>query len=80
MINNKILEELNLLGFGDDINALETYVGAMQDAAADGEPIVTDAMYDQHVRLLRVLRPDSELLIETGKRIQKKKSKTMISF
>lgn len=62
MINSKHLQELEELGFGNDIAALESYVSALQDAAADGEVLVDDPVYDRHYRLLRELKPDSELL------------------
>lgn len=62
MINSKHLEELEELGFGADIAALETYVSLLQDAAADGEPLVDDPVYDRHFRLLKELKPESELL------------------
>lgn len=62
MINSKYLEELEELGFGANIDALEAYVGTLQDAAADGEPMVDDPVYDRHYRLLKDLKPESEIL------------------
>lgn len=62
MINSKHLEELEELGFGSDIAELESYVALLQEAAADGEPLVDDPVYDRHFRLLEELKPDSEIL------------------
>lgn len=62
MINSKHMEELEMLGFGADIDALESYVADLQNAAADGEPLVQDPIYDKHRSLLAILKPDSEVL------------------
>lgn len=62
MINNNLMDELNRLGFGADIDALELYVVALQDAVCMGKPIVTDTVYEQHVKLLKELRPDSYVI------------------
>ena len=59
MINKNIMDELNRLGFGADVDALETYVLNLQDAAAAGTPEVTDAVYDMHFKLLKQLKPSS---------------------
>lgn len=56
------LELLNRLGFGDDVSKLEKYVESLQDYASSGEPIVSDDIYDTHIKLLSRLKPDSELL------------------
>lgn len=62
MINSDTLFELEKLGFGADVDALETYIGKLQDAAAMGNPMVDDAMYDSYVRLLKKLKPNSYVL------------------
>ncbi len=62
MINKNTMDELNRLGFGADIDALESYVASLQDAAGLGNPQVTDTVYDQHFKLLKQLRPDSYVL------------------
>ena len=62
MVNKDTLEELERLGFGADIDALESYVEQMQDAAGLGEPLVADSVYDQHVKVLKQLKPESTLL------------------
>lgn len=62
MINSKHMEELEMLGFGADVDALECYVADLQNAAADGEPLVQDPIYDKHRKLLEILKPDSEVL------------------
>ena len=62
MVNTDTMAELERLGFGADIDALELYVEKLQDAAGMGEPLVDDAVYDAHVRLLKQLKPDSKLL------------------
>lgn len=62
MVNNDTLEELERLGFGSDIDSLESYVGKLQDAAALGNSLVDDSIYDQHIRLLKQLKPESDLL------------------
>ena len=56
------LELLNRLGFGDDVSKLEKYVESLQDYASTGEPIVSDDIYDTHIKLLTKLKPDSLLL------------------
>lgn len=61
MVNKDILEELERLGFGADVDALESYVGELQDAAGLGSPLVPDSIYDIHVKLLKQLKPESEL-------------------
>ena len=62
MINKNLLDELNRLGFGADVDALESHVESLQNAAGMGKPLVTDTVYDQHYRLLRELKPDSPIL------------------
>ena len=62
MINNDLLEQLERLGFGSDIDALENRVAELQDAAGMGNPLVDDAVYDAHFKLLKELKPDSEVL------------------
>lgn len=62
MINQNTLDTLEKLGFGSDVDALESYVGTLQDAAGMGTPLVDDSVYDAHVRLLRELKPNSEVL------------------
>lgn len=62
MVNNNTMDELNKLGFGADIDALESYVASLQDAAGMGNPLVDDATYDAHVRLLKQLKPNSSVL------------------
>lgn len=46
IITSKQLAELEALGFEGDVLKLEDYVMLLQDAAADGEPIVEDNVYD----------------------------------
>lgn len=62
MINSTTLETLEKLGFGSDVDALESYVASLQDAAGMGNPLVDDATYDAHVKLLRELKPTSAVL------------------
>lgn len=62
MVNENLMNRLNALGFGADVDALESYVANLQDAAAMGEPIVSDDIYDEHYALLRQLRPDSAIV------------------
>lgn len=62
MINPNTLEALEKLGFGSDIDALESRVAELQDAAGMGNPLVDDSVYDAHVRLLRELKPNSTVL------------------
>lgn len=62
MVNSNTMAELEKLGFGADIDALESYVAELQDAAGMGNPLVDDAAYDNYVRLLRQLKPTSETL------------------
>lgn len=62
MINSTTLETLEKLGFGSDVDALESYVASLQDAAGMGNPLVDDAVYDAHVKLLKELKPTSAVL------------------
>lgn len=62
MLNKNIMDELDRLGFGADIDALECYVEQLQDAAGMGSPLVDDSVYDYHVKLLKSLKPNSQLL------------------
>jgi NAD-dependent DNA ligase len=68
MINNTHLAELEALGCGNDVGKLEEQVALFQDAAADGEPLVEDSVYDQYRRLLEVLKPDSYVLSRNWER------------
>ena len=63
MINSDTMEKLEKLGFGSDIDALESYVASLQDAAGLGNPLVDDSVYDAHVRLLKELKPTSSVLL-----------------
>lgn len=62
MVNNNTMELLNTLGFGADVDALETYCEKLQASASMVTPLVSDAVYDAHFRLLKQLKPESELL------------------
>lgn len=62
MINQDLLDKLESLGFGADIDSLEDYVATLQDAAGMGAPLVTDTQYDMYFKLLQELKPDSEIL------------------
>lgn len=53
---------LEAYGFGSDIDAFETYVMELQDAAGSGNPLVTDAQYDDYINLLKQVKPESEAL------------------
>lgn len=53
---------LEAYGFGSDIDAFETYVMELQDAAGSGNPLVTDAQYDDYISLLKQVKPESEAL------------------
>lgn len=63
MVNKNLMDELDRLGFGADVDALESHVALLQEAAGDGNPIATDSQYDMYVRLLKELRPQSEVLL-----------------
>lgn len=62
MINKSLMDKLDSLGFGADIDKLESYVGLLQDAAGMGNPIVTDIQYDMYYNLLKELKPTSDIL------------------
>lgn len=62
MFNSVIMDKLEKLGFGCDIDAFESYFRELQDAAADGEPLVQDPVYDEYREILKAVKPDSELL------------------
>ncbi len=62
MINKNLLDELNKLGFGADVNALESYIDSLQNAASMGTPLVSEEAYEQHFNLLKELKPTSYIL------------------
>ena len=62
MINTDLMNKLNELGFGSDVDALESYVARLQDSAGMGEPEVEDAVYDMYRKLLSEVKPDSDIL------------------
>lgn len=62
MVNQNTLNLLEAYGFGSDIDAFETYVMELQDAAGSGNPLVTDAQYDDYVALLKQVKPESVAL------------------
>lgn len=62
VVNSNLMNELELYGFGADIDALESYVANLQDAAGLGNPVVDDSQYDAYIRLLRQLKPTSSVL------------------
>ena len=62
MVNTETLEKLEKFGFGSDIDAFESYVASLQDAAGLGNPLVDDSVYDAHIRLLKELKPTSSVL------------------
>lgn len=63
MVNSSLMDKLDSLGFGADVDALESYVASLQDAAGDGTPLVTDTQYDMYFNLLKELKPTSEVLL-----------------
>lgn len=62
MVSRETLDQLEKLGFGADVDALESYVEELQDAASAGTPLVSDAVYDAHFKLLKQLKPDSVIV------------------
>lgn len=64
MINQNTLDRLNAYGFGADIDSFESYIIDMRNAAAIGEPIADNAIYDAYIRLLKELKPDSVVFTE----------------
>ena len=63
MVNRNLMDELNNLGFGADVDALETYVINLQNADADGNPEVDSKVYEKHLLLLKQLKPSSIALM-----------------
>lgn len=52
-----------LLGVGfSSVDGLERYVQGLQDAERIGEPEVSDSVYDNLVRVLRAVKPESKVL------------------
>ena len=52
-----------LLGVGfSSVEGLERYVRGLQDAERIGEPEVSDSVYDNLVRVLRTVKPESKVL------------------
>lgn len=62
MINKNLLNKLDELGFGSDVDKLESYVASLQDAAGMGEPMVTNEVYDMYYKLLKEVKPSSLIL------------------
>ena len=56
---SRAYEILNRLGFGSDVDALESYIAQIQDAYVLGEVKLTDAQYDMLIDLLKELKPES---------------------
>lgn len=61
MINKNTFDILNRLGFGADIDALETYVSNLSKSIEMGNPLVSDAEFDLYYNILRELKPDSDI-------------------
>jgi len=62
IINKDTIAELDALGFGSDIDDLESYVASAQDSAGMGTPIIEDAIYDKLFKLLKLIKPNSYVL------------------
>lgn len=56
------MEFLESLGFGQDIDEFESYFGLLRDAAANGQPMVQDPVYDRCKKILEQVRPESQFL------------------
>lgn len=65
MINKNTLDLLNKLGFGADVDALELYVGTLNNSIKMGNPLVSDNEYTKYIALLKELKPDSTELYNT---------------
>lgn len=63
MISSETLETMERLGFGTDIDALEEKLFEYRQAAAEGSPIVSDAYYDGLIRILKEVKPESEIFL-----------------
>jgi NAD-dependent DNA ligase len=63
MISKTDLEELELLGFGANIDALESYVMHLRKMHANGESEVSDKEYDGYMALLKRVKPDSVVFL-----------------
>lgn len=61
MIGEEVLNELDNLGFGSDIEGFEKHIENLQEEHAKGNSLVSDALYDQYIRLLKQLKPNSEI-------------------
>ncbi len=62
MINQDMLDKLDQLGFGADIDKLEEYVASLQDSAGLGSPLVSDRQYDMYFKILKELKPSSYVI------------------
>lgn len=63
-INSDMLDTLNRLGFGADIDAFEDYIDQLREAHSMGKSLVTDAEYDYYRKILEEVKPDSKILVE----------------
>lgn len=62
MVNREHIALLEQLGFGGDADALESYLEELNADMENGEVTVDDNEYDAYMSLLKVVKPDSELL------------------
>ncbi len=63
MVSKTDLQELELLGFGANIDAYESYVMHLRKMHASGDTEVQNKEYDGHLVLLRRLKPDSVVFL-----------------
>lgn len=64
MINDKQLSILEGLGYENDVEGFESYILKLREKAAEGNPIVTDSVYDMYYNILKELKPDSMVFTE----------------
>lgn len=64
MINKNTLDLLNKLGFGADVDALESYMGMINTSLDMNNPLVSKQEYNEYKTLLSELKPDSEEIKE----------------
>ena len=64
MVSDKQLSILEGLGYENDVEGFESYILKLREKAAEGNPIVTDSVYDMYYNILKELKPNSRVFTE----------------
>ena len=64
MINKSLVDELDSLGFGSDVDKLENYVASISESIKIGKAMESIKRHALYKGLLENVKPDSKVLIE----------------